>query len=187
VRDVESFWPLGSREIRFLANRGVNGIDGSLSTALGAAAAARTPLLAVLGDLSLLHDWHAVLLGQRVRGTPVAVVVIDNSGGGIFEFLPVAQELDRARFEQLFATPQGVDLELALQGFGAACRTVHSRRELEEALQKRLTTPGIEFLRVPVERRASVALHRALFAQAALAAAGGEAGRAEPFPAPEQP
>jgi 2-succinyl-5-enolpyruvyl-6-hydroxy-3-cyclohexene-1-carboxylate synthase len=165
----------------------VNGIDGTLSTALGAAAAARTPLLALVGDLALLHDWHAVLLAQRLRGTPVAVVVIDNGGGGIFEFLPVAQELDRGRFEQLFATPQGVDLELALQGFGASCRSVHSRRELEEALQKRLVTPGVEFLCARVERRGNVERHRALFAQAALAAAGGQPRTPAPVPPREEP
>src|SRR5262245_10178765 len=107
VRDVESF--ARPREgVRFVANRGVNGIDGFVSTAIGAALGGDSPVVALLGDLCFLHDQNG-LLGAAVREVDVTFVVVDNDGGGIFSFLPQAEAAPE-HFEALFGTPQGVDL-----------------------------------------------------------------------------
>ncbi|MGH7292587.1 MAG: thiamine pyrophosphate-dependent enzyme, partial [Myxococcota bacterium] len=106
VRDVESFAaPRGG--LRLLANRGVNGIDGFISTVLGAAAAADGPMVGLVGDLCFLHDANG-LLGVGNRAIDATFVVVDNDGGGIFSFLPQAENGDH--FEMLFGTPHGIDI-----------------------------------------------------------------------------
>ena len=112
VRDVEWFG-VGRRDLRVLANRGANGIDGVVSTAVGAAlSGARTTLL--IGDVAFLHDSNG-LLGLAGRDVDLTIVVLDNDGGGIFSFLPQRTDLPPDRFERLFGTPHGLDLvEVAL-------------------------------------------------------------------------
>jgi 2-succinyl-5-enolpyruvyl-6-hydroxy-3-cyclohexene-1-carboxylate synthase len=127
VRDVE--WYGAPRSgVRVVANRGANGIDGVLSTALGVAASgAKTVVL--LGDLAFVHDIGALALLARRPDLDVEVVVIDNDGGGIFSFLPQAQSLAPDRFEQLFGTPHGLDLATVAKGFGVdSVRVVKSDR-----------------------------------------------------------
>ena len=107
VRDLEWYAP-ARPDVTVLANRGANGIDGVMSTAVGVAASG-VPTVCLIGDVAFLHDSNA-LLGLRHRGVPLCVVAIDNDGGGIFSFLPQATALEAERFEQLFGTPHGVDL-----------------------------------------------------------------------------
>ncbi len=96
IRDVETFWPVLDTPPRALANRGANGIDGTISTAYGVAAATGEPTYLLIGDVALAHDVGGLLAGRRL-GVPLTIVVIDNAGGGIFDFLPVATQGARVR------------------------------------------------------------------------------------------
>ncbi|MEO0410007.1 MAG: 2-succinyl-5-enolpyruvyl-6-hydroxy-3-cyclohexene-1-carboxylic-acid synthase, partial [Cyanobacteria bacterium P01_A01_bin.135] len=108
VRDVEWFWPPGDRHVVPYVNRGANGIDGTLSTALGVAHRNR-PSVLLTGDLALLHDTNGFLLQPQLTGH-LTIVLVNNDGGGIFELLPIAQ-FDPP-FTEFFVTPQRVDLAL---------------------------------------------------------------------------
>jgi 2-succinyl-5-enolpyruvyl-6-hydroxy-3-cyclohexene-1-carboxylate synthase len=89
VRDIETFWPVRADPPRVLCNRGANGIDGTVSSAFGAAADGRGPVVLLIGDVALAHDIGGLLAARRLR-LPLTIVLIDNRGGGIFDFLPVA-------------------------------------------------------------------------------------------------
>ena len=168
VRDVDAFWPLGARRIRFLANRGANGIDGTLSTALGVALEAPGPSAVLLGDLAFLHDLGGLLLAARSE-RDLLVVVVDNDGGGIFELLPVAEAVDRAVFERHFATPQRVDLARLAAGFGVPFRLATSPRALAAALEAEASTRGVRIVCARCDRRESRSLRAALEQQVARA------------------
>src|SRR5258705_10750752 len=114
IRDLEAFVPAFPRRIRVLAYRGANGIDGVVSTALGASAASDAPLLLVTGDLSFHHDLNALHMarGERVHAT---IVVVNNDGGGIFSFLPAVRH---DSFERYFGTPHGLTFEHAASLYG---------------------------------------------------------------------
>ena len=119
VRDLDGWLPAGPRAIRPLANRGANGIDGVVSSALGAAAAGARVVL-VIGDLALLHDLSG-LVAARLHDLEATIVVINNDGGGIFSFLPQATAAMPGaglpgHFEELFGTPHGIDLGPAGRG-----------------------------------------------------------------------
>lgn len=153
IRDLEWF---GGPRARAHANRGANGIDGVTSTALGLALSGR-PTVVLLGDIAFLHDSNA-LVALRSRDVDLRVVVVDNGGGGIFSFLPQASELGLARFEQLFGTPHGTDIEALASAHGVPVRTATSREELATAVE----TPGPSVTRVVTDRVENVALHERL-------------------------
>ena len=111
IRDVEACFPQSSKRIRFLANRGANGIDGVVSSALGAAVATGLPTWVLIGELALQHDAGGLLAARRAD-VPLEIVCIDNGGGGIFDFLPVAEHADPSAYEAHIATPSG-NAELA--------------------------------------------------------------------------
>ncbi len=164
VRDLEWFSAPRS-DITVHANRGANGIDGLVATALGIAHASARTTIAVLGDLAFLHD--AASLHAAPHGTNAVVVVVDNSGGGIFSFLPQADLCDADEFEALFGTPQSVDLVAVAQAHGARARRVDAA-DLEATLADAARTPGLDVLVVPALGRADdVAVHRAAWAAAA--------------------
>jgi 2-succinyl-5-enolpyruvyl-6-hydroxy-3-cyclohexene-1-carboxylate synthase len=154
VRDLESFLPAIDRPIRFLANRGANGIDGTVSSALGAAAVAPGPTFALLGDLALYHDMNGLLAYGRVEAE-TTVVVLNNGGGGIFDFLPIARHRDG--YEDLFGTPTGVDLEKVAALYGLPFTRVTSHSALDGALE----SPGM--VEVVLDRPRNVTLHSELF------------------------
>jgi 2-succinyl-5-enolpyruvyl-6-hydroxy-3-cyclohexene-1-carboxylate synthase len=110
IRDVEAYFPQSPKRLRFLANRGANGIDGVVSSALGAALATGRPTWLLTGELALLHDVGGLLAARRA-GVDLRIVCLNNGGGAIFDFLPVAEHADRALYEEHIATPAGVDLK----------------------------------------------------------------------------
>jgi 2-succinyl-5-enolpyruvyl-6-hydroxy-3-cyclohexene-1-carboxylate synthase len=164
IRDQEAFLPGSDADILFLANRGANGIDGLVSSGIGAAAASGRPTVIVTGDLGLLHDLGGLAALADVD-VPVRIVVVANGGGGIFDFLPQASQLGRDEFEALLGTPRDLDLGRAAALFGLPHRRVAALTELGPAL-----AAGTGLIEVPVDRAANVALHRRLgvAAEAAL-------------------
>src|SRR2546423_13861423 len=104
VREVEAFFPPAERRIRFLANRGANGIDGTVSSAAGAALVTDGRTYLLTGDLALMHDLGGLLAARRL-GVSLTVVCANNGGGGIFDFLPVAEAAEPAAYEEHIATP----------------------------------------------------------------------------------
>jgi 2-succinyl-5-enolpyruvyl-6-hydroxy-3-cyclohexene-1-carboxylate synthase len=159
IRDLEWFAPAVSSPPRVLANRGANGIDGVVSTALGVAASeANHRTIALLGDLAFLHDVSGLV---NVPDVPCTFVVPDNGGGGIFSFLPQAEELGRDTFERLFGTPPSSDLGAVARGFGLSVVEVSNLSELEAALSASPRTPALVRVKVP-GRAQNAALHQAL-------------------------
>jgi 2-succinyl-5-enolpyruvyl-6-hydroxy-3-cyclohexene-1-carboxylate synthase len=155
VRDLE--WFGGARAAAY-ANRGANGIDGVLGTALGRALNGRTTFV-LLGDLAFVHDSNALTALDR-RNVDLRIVVVDNDGGGIFSFLPQAAALSDDRFEQLFGTPLGVDIVALATSYGLEARTVLTVDELVEQLAQ----PGPWVCCVPTDRRHNVDVHEQLHA-----------------------
>ena len=150
VRDLEWF---GGAKARAHANRGANGIDGVVSTALGRALTGRTSVV-LIGDLAFVHDSNAlVALGRR--DADLRIVVVDNDGGGIFSFLPQATALSNDRFEQLFGTPLDLDVVALATAYGLDARTVNTTAELVE----QLAVPGPWVCCVPTDREHNVAVH----------------------------
>lgn len=176
VRDLEWFAPPLDTPPPVVANRGVNGIDGVTSTALGVAAAGAGPVVGLLGDLAFLHDVSGLvrLAGSPGGGSPCTLVVIDNGGGGIFSFLPQAASVEAPRFERLFGTPADVDVAAVARGFGLPVAEVDTAAALGEALAADRDGPagGVSVIRAAVpDRAANVALHDRLNREAGLAAA----------------
>lgn len=132
IRDLEWFAPLGDQVVVH-ANRGANGIDGVVSTAIGVALStgARTTLL--IGDVAFLHDASS-LVGLVRRGVDLRIVVTNNDGGSIFSFLPQAHHVGSETFETIYGTPHGVDLASLCLAHGLSHRVVTSRQDLGEAL-----------------------------------------------------
>lgn len=165
VRDLESFAAAHATPPRVLANRGVNGIDGVVSTAWGVAASTADTepgrrTVALLGDLAFLHDVSGLV---NLPELPCTFVVVDNGGGGIFSFLPQAGEVEPHRFEQIFGTPPASDVGAVARGFGLPVHEVTSFPGLESALKEAARAPGPSVLRVVVpDRSENVARHDAV-------------------------
>ena len=160
VRDVETFFPVRDAPPRVLSNRGANGIDGTVSTAFGVAAADGGPVVLLIGDVALAHDVGGLLCASRL-GLRITVVLLNNDGGGIFHFLPVARERDV--FERHVATPHGLDFSRAAALYGCDHRPLANADELEPALQRALDAPRTTILEVRTDRRDNLDLHRRLW------------------------
>jgi 2-succinyl-5-enolpyruvyl-6-hydroxy-3-cyclohexene-1-carboxylate synthase len=160
VRDAEYFWPAGNRRQQIFFNRGANGIDGTLSTALGLAHGGR-PAVLVTGDLALLHDTNGLLSRPKFKGS-LTVLLINNAGGGIFEHLPVAQF--GPVFEEYFATPQQVDFAKLCTAYGVDHFLVSDERHLE-ALVTKLPRSGLRVLEMRTSRKQDAAFRKQLFSQ----------------------
>jgi len=160
VRDVEYFWPAGDRRHRMFFSRGANGIDGTLSTALGVAHGG-TPTVLLTGDLALLHDSNGFLHLPNFRGS-LTVILINNNGGGIFEHLPIAG-FDPP-FEKFWATPQATDFAQLAAAHGASHIAVKDWAHLRELVAG--PVPGIRVLEIKTDRKRDAEFRRRLFASA---------------------
>ena len=169
VRDLEAFAAHVPR--RVFANRGVNGIDGLVSTVLGVAAHGG-PVVGLLGDLAFLHDAGG-LLGAPGRGLDAVFVVVDNRGGGIFSFLPQAG-LPTERFELLFGTPPDADVVAVAQAYGVPTERVDRAGDVGPALERSLKGGGVRVVVVTTgDRTANVDRHRQAWVAVADAVAKG--------------
>jgi 2-succinyl-5-enolpyruvyl-6-hydroxy-3-cyclohexene-1-carboxylate synthase len=169
VRDLEEFMPVAEGAPRVLANRGANGIDGTVSSAFGAAAAGPGRVVLLIGDVALAHDMGGLLAARRLA-LSLTIVLINNDGGGIFHFLPVAGEQDV--FEEHVATPHGLPFALAAELYGCAYAQVDSLTALGEAVAAGGRRAGTTIIEVPSERTVNLELHRRLAAAAAAALTG---------------
>lgn len=166
IRDVDAFASAPAGAVRVLANRGLNGIDGNVSTALGLAAASGAPTVALVGDLAFLHDLGALVHARRA-GLALTVVVVNNDGGGIFSFLPIGRSTPR--FEALFGTPHATDLSHAAALGGARFTRAETPAGLAAALQD-AGRPGLHVVEARVvDRATNVEVHHALGAAVARA------------------
>ena len=159
VRDVEYFWPVNHRGVHFYFNRGANGIDGTLSTALGIAHG-NAPAVLLTGDLALLHDTNGFLQRRLLKGS-LTVVLVNNNGGGIFQHLPIAEF--EPPFEQFFGTPQDVDFAKLCAAYGVEHSVMGSWIQLRDAVSA-LPARGMRVLEVRTDRRQDAAFRKALFA-----------------------
>jgi 2-succinyl-5-enolpyruvyl-6-hydroxy-3-cyclohexene-1-carboxylate synthase len=166
VRDLESFWPAGSRTVRFLCNRGANGIDGFISSGLGAAAVSEHPVVIVTGDLAFYHDLNGLLAAKR-HGVRATIIINNNDGGGIFSFMPQAQCDDQTA--EYFFTPHGLDFRAAVEMYGCGFTRAASWEQFRNAVMTALRAPHTHVIEVPSERKRNVELHRQIWAAAARA------------------
>ena len=147
VRDATSFWPPDALPRRVSVNRGANGIDGVVSSALGAALALDQPVAALVGDVALLHDIGG-LLAASLSDVDLTVVVPNNDGGGIFSLLPVAEGGSDVHFGELFHTPHGVGLGKLAAGLGVNYHRTGQADDLIETVNK---ATGVTVVEVPVD------------------------------------
>jgi 2-succinyl-5-enolpyruvyl-6-hydroxy-3-cyclohexene-1-carboxylate synthase len=148
VRDVEFFWQPNNSQIKPFFNRGANGIDGTLSTALGVMH--RQSGVMLTGDLALLHDTNGFLIRKKFIGH-LTIILINNNGGGIFEMLPISQF--EPPFEEFFATPQDINFAQLAATYGVEYELISSWQQLAEKLNP-LPQQGIRILEIPTNRKA---------------------------------
>ncbi|MBA2678908.1 MAG: 2-succinyl-5-enolpyruvyl-6-hydroxy-3-cyclohexene-1-carboxylic-acid synthase [Ktedonobacteraceae bacterium] len=162
VRDLDTFFWGGEQRVRIGGNRGANGIDGIVSSALGfsAGSSSNTPALLVIGDLSFLHDLNG-LLAARLHQLNLVIVLINNDGGGIFSFLPQAAHPEH--FEQLFGTPTGVEFGAAVAMYGGHYQRTGNWESFRQAVQAGMISGGLHVVEVVTERESNVSMHRSLW------------------------
>jgi 2-succinyl-5-enolpyruvyl-6-hydroxy-3-cyclohexene-1-carboxylate synthase len=167
IRAADSFWPHAKTQQRFFGNRGASGIDGLVSTGLGLAAGkSNVPTILLLGDLSLYHDMNG-LWALRRHGIRATVVVCDNNGGGVFNFLPQAQHQDV--FEEIFATPLGLDFAQVARLYDLVYSPVTDRGGLEPAIADAVAAQTPTLVVVKFKREDSVSGHRICWEAASAA------------------
>jgi 2-succinyl-5-enolpyruvyl-6-hydroxy-3-cyclohexene-1-carboxylate synthase len=170
VREIETFWPARDDPPRVLCNRGANGIDGIVSSAFGAAASADGPVVLLIGDVALAHDIGGLLAAKRLE-LKLTIVLVDNGGGGIFDFLPISHAPMAAEHEiyaRHIATPTGLHFERAAALYGLAHERVETVPAFRAALERAFSPQiGSAILQVPTDRARNVELHRRIWADVA--------------------
>lgn len=151
IRDAEFFWKPNNQQTIPYFNRGANGIDGTLSTALGIAHQDQ-PTILLTGDLSLLHDTNGFLLREKFEGH-LTIILINNNGGGIFEMLAIAEETtSQDLFEDYFATPQNINFSQLALTYGIEYQKIEKWETLKRVLNP-LPTSGIRLLEIVTHRK----------------------------------
>ena len=155
IRDFDYFWFSGESKAVLYGNRGVNGIDGTISTALGLAANGK-PTYLVTGDLSLFHDLNGLAVA-KTHNLNLIIILHNNDGGGIFEYLP---QKGTKHFDYLFSTSQGLDYSGAAKLYGCGYTKISSPNELSSVLANVSQETGVHIIEIPTNREYSRELHK---------------------------
>jgi 2-succinyl-5-enolpyruvyl-6-hydroxy-3-cyclohexene-1-carboxylate synthase len=156
IRDLDSFFHNNSKSIKVIANRGANGIDGTVSTAIGASLYSQ-PLYLVLGDLTFFHDLNG-LIASKLYNIDVKIIVVNNNGGGIFSFLPQSEH--PKHFELLFGTPLNLDFEHAVKMFNGNFTRIKDWEHLQELMNLSTEVKGLNVYEVVTNRESNLVEHR---------------------------
>lgn len=159
IRDVDTFFYKTKRDVRVFANRGTNGIDGVVSTAIGTQLATKRNMYLLIGDLAFLHDANG-LIASRYQEVDLTIVVMNNDGGGIFSYL--SQASVEAHYEQLFGTPTGLQFNHLAAMYDAQYELVESKAEFETAIHTTKKKP-LRIIEVSTNRQENVVTHRSLW------------------------
>lgn len=155
IRDFERFGSTGTFD--FYSNRGTSGIDGNLATFFGLIEAKKQTALALIGDLAFLHDVSSLLLLKKLK-TPSVMVVINNDGGGIFSFLPIAQHPNS--FEKYFGTSHGLSVNQICEGFGIRCSLAKNLGSLRQDIQAGMRESRVTVIEVTTQRNHNFEFHQ---------------------------
>ena len=155
IRDMDYYWASGRSTATVYGNRGTNGIDGTVSTALGLSTNGK-PTVMVTGDLSFFHDLNGLAIG-KTHGMNLTIILHNNDGGGIFQYLPQKGTDD---FDYLFNTPQGIDYSGLATMYGLDYVKVATNAELEEAMNTYIGREGIHIIEIPTSKEGSRELHK---------------------------
>jgi len=156
IRDVEWFGTV-TPGVTVHSNRGANGIDGVVSTAVGVALASKAPVVLLIGDVAAIHDSNG-FWGLARRNINLTVVVTNNDGGSIFSFLPQATGVEQSTFELLYGTPHGVSFKHLAAAHGVKFQQANSANELRTCLE----VSGTQIVEVPFDRSVNVDQHNSL-------------------------
>ncbi|WP_338471991.1 2-succinyl-5-enolpyruvyl-6-hydroxy-3-cyclohexene-1-carboxylic-acid synthase [Niallia sp. XMNu-256] len=159
IRDLDSFFHFNQKNIRIMANRGANGIDGTISTALGAATT-RQSFYLILGDLTFFHDLNG-LVAAKLQEINITIILINNNGGGIFSFLP--QSDHPKHFERLFGTPLDLDYRKAVEMYGGRFVSIESWEHFTKELIEDRNRSGLRVIQLVTKRDENVKEHRDLW------------------------
>ncbi|MFC0273991.1 2-succinyl-5-enolpyruvyl-6-hydroxy-3-cyclohexene-1-carboxylic-acid synthase [Metabacillus herbersteinensis] len=159
IRDVDTFFSKQEKRLNILANRGANGIDGVVSTALGSSVKNSHPTYLIIGDLSFFHDLNG-LLAAKMYELNLTIILINNDGGGIFSFLPQASE--EKHFEQLFGTAIGLDFSKAIEMYHGSYRKVETWEQFQDYFSKDEIQKGLNVVEIVTNRQTRVKVHRDL-------------------------
>jgi 2-succinyl-5-enolpyruvyl-6-hydroxy-3-cyclohexene-1-carboxylate synthase len=159
IRDLDSFFYFNNKSIKVMANRGANGIDGIVSSALGAAVYSK-PLYLILGDLTFYHDLNG-LLASKLFNIDITIIIINNNGGGIFSFLP--QVNHPKNFELLFGTPLDIDFQHVVKMYGGTYAKTENWDQFHSYWSHIKREKGLKVIEVPTNREKNVIEHRNLW------------------------
>ncbi len=159
IRDLDTFFHFNEKNIRVMANRGANGIDGTVSTALGAGTLSQ-PLYLVLGDLTFFHDLNG-LIASKLYGIDINILLINNNGGGIFSFLPQANH--PKNFEKLFGTPLDLEFGHAITMYGGKYDLISNWEHFISTFKQNTDAKGLKVMEITTNRDKNLTEHRELW------------------------